>query len=216
MCPRLITPRRSPRAGPALRSPHSRPRSTASGAASAQRCSRTGCAGDSSFGAPLWGRPLQEQPLEHHPNHALVLADLDPDLHGLAFGISAASSGKAKNIGGSARALTSSGMFSKRSRGGLQRVPTAMALGLRPRGAMLTPCVAGSISPPMSARSSWSFRPRRTGPPRTSRPVGTCRRPTPPRGRAAPTPCRAQRHRRNRLGNCQAERSHDRGTQRNI
>jgi len=35
-------------------------------------------------------------------------------------------------------------------------------------------------------------------------------------GRAAPTPCRAQRHRRNRLGNCQAERSHDRGTLRNI
>jgi hypothetical protein len=35
-------------------------------------------------------------------------------------------------------------------------------------------------------------------------------------GRAAPTPCRAQRHRRNRLGNCQAERSPDRGTLGNI
>ena len=44
------------------------------------------------FDAPLGGGPLWEQSLEHaprDPDHAVVLADLDPELHGLAFGIPA-------------------------------------------------------------------------------------------------------------------------------
>ena len=42
--------------------------------------------------ASLGRWPLQELPLEHslrHPEHASVLADLDPELHGLPLGIPA-------------------------------------------------------------------------------------------------------------------------------
>jgi hypothetical protein len=45
-----------------------------------------------SLDAPLGGGPLREQPLEHalrDPDHAVVLADLDPELHGLPIGIPA-------------------------------------------------------------------------------------------------------------------------------
>jgi len=42
--------------------------------------------------APFGGGPLREQPLEHpsrDPDHAVVIADLDPELHGLPLGIPA-------------------------------------------------------------------------------------------------------------------------------
>jgi hypothetical protein len=48
--------------------------------------------------APLGGGPLREQALEH-PDHAVVLADLDPEFHRLAFGIPAGVLGKVKNMG---------------------------------------------------------------------------------------------------------------------
>jgi hypothetical protein len=51
-------------------------------------------------------------------------------------------------------------------------------LGLRSGPSMLAPGVAVPVSPPMSAKSSLSFRSRRIGRPRTSRPVGTWRQPT--------------------------------------
>jgi hypothetical protein len=44
------------------------------------------------FDAPLGGGPFGQEPLEHpprHPDHAAVLADLDPELHGLPLGIPA-------------------------------------------------------------------------------------------------------------------------------
>jgi len=53
-----------------------------------------------------------------------------------------------------------------------------MRLGSRPADAMLAPCVAVPVSPPMSARSSSSSRSRRIRQHRTSRRVGTWRRPT--------------------------------------
>jgi hypothetical protein len=43
------------------------------------------------FDASLGGGPLSGQPLEHpprHPDHAAILADLDPELHRLPLGIS--------------------------------------------------------------------------------------------------------------------------------
>jgi hypothetical protein len=49
--------------------------------------------------AALRGGPLREQPLEHaprHPDHAVVLADLAPELHGRALGIPAGVLGKGK------------------------------------------------------------------------------------------------------------------------
>jgi hypothetical protein len=42
------------------------------------------------FDALLGGGPLREQPLEHpprNPDHAAVLANLDPELHGLPLGV---------------------------------------------------------------------------------------------------------------------------------
>jgi hypothetical protein len=48
---------------------------------------------------PLGGGPLGEQPLEHaprDPDHAVVPADLDPELHGLPLGIPAGVLGVAK------------------------------------------------------------------------------------------------------------------------
>jgi hypothetical protein len=42
------------------------------------------------FHAPLGGGRLREETLKHpprHPDHAAVLADLDPELHGLPLGI---------------------------------------------------------------------------------------------------------------------------------
>ena len=45
-----------------------------------------------SLDAPLGRGALREQPLEHpprHPDHAVVLADLDPELYGLPLGIPA-------------------------------------------------------------------------------------------------------------------------------
>ena len=42
------------------------------------------------FHAPLGGGALREQPLDHaprDPDHAVVLADLDPELHGRPLGI---------------------------------------------------------------------------------------------------------------------------------
>ena len=52
----------------------------------------------------LGSGPLAEQALEHaprDPNHAAVLADLDPELHGLPLGTPPASSGKVNNISAS-------------------------------------------------------------------------------------------------------------------
>jgi hypothetical protein len=75
-----------------------------------------------SLDAPLGGGPLREQPLEHaprHPDHAVVLANLDLELHGLPLGIPRAFSGKVKNIGVSGRGALSE-MFSIRSAIGLQ------------------------------------------------------------------------------------------------
>ena len=43
------------------------------------------------FDAPLGRGPLREEPLEHaprHPDHTLVLADLDPELDSQPFGVS--------------------------------------------------------------------------------------------------------------------------------
>ena len=53
-----------------------------------------------------------------------------------------------------------------------------MRLGSRPADALLAPCVAVPVSPPMSARSSSSSRSRRIGQHRRSRPAGMSRRPT--------------------------------------
>jgi hypothetical protein len=47
--------------------------------------------------AALGSRPFREEALEHaprDPDHAVVLADLDPELDGLLLGVPVASSGK--------------------------------------------------------------------------------------------------------------------------
>jgi hypothetical protein len=52
-----------------------------------------------SLDAPLGRGALREQPLEHpprHPDHAMVLADLDPELHRLPLGIPAGVLGEVK------------------------------------------------------------------------------------------------------------------------
>ena len=49
------------------------------------------------FDAPFRCRPLRQQALEYapsHPDHALVLADLDPELYSLSLGIPADVLGK--------------------------------------------------------------------------------------------------------------------------
>ena len=52
------------------------------------------------FDALLGGGPLREQPLKHparDPCHAVVLPDLDPELHSLALAFQRATSGRVKN-----------------------------------------------------------------------------------------------------------------------
>jgi hypothetical protein len=66
----------------ARRSPHSHPRLTGTGAASARRWSRTGSAGGNGPRRTAGGGPLREQPLEHpprHPHHSLILAISTPN-----------------------------------------------------------------------------------------------------------------------------------------
>ena len=56
--------------------------------------------------ASLGGGPLREQALEYaprDPDHAMVLADLDPELHGLPLGIQRAPRGTIGN--GAPRAI---------------------------------------------------------------------------------------------------------------
>jgi hypothetical protein len=56
------------------------------------------------FDAPLGRGSLREQPLEHaprDPDHPAVLADRDPELHGLPVGIPAAVLGDGEEHGGS-------------------------------------------------------------------------------------------------------------------
>jgi len=74
------------------------------------------------FDAPLGGGPLGEQPLEHaprHPDHAAVLTDLHPKLHGLPLVIPAGVLAEGQEHRGSLE--PGSIMFSRRSQQGPQR-----------------------------------------------------------------------------------------------
>jgi hypothetical protein len=80
-CPATAEPSRKSR-----RSRHSHPRSIGAGAASARRCSRTWFVVGSTPRCAARGWRLREQPLKYpprHSDHAVVLADLDPELDGL-------------------------------------------------------------------------------------------------------------------------------------
>jgi hypothetical protein len=60
------------------------------------------------FDASLRRGTLREQPLEHaprEPDHAAVLADLDPDFHRLPIGVPAGVLGKADWGNGASRAI---------------------------------------------------------------------------------------------------------------
>jgi hypothetical protein len=55
--------------------------------------------------APLGGWPLRQKALEdapRNPDHTTVLADLDPELHGLLLGVPAGILGEGKEQGGPA------------------------------------------------------------------------------------------------------------------
>jgi hypothetical protein len=63
------------------------------------------------FDAPLGGGPIGREPLEYaprHPDHAAVLADLDPELHGLPLGIPAGDLGEGEEHGDGDRDLAPS------------------------------------------------------------------------------------------------------------
>jgi hypothetical protein len=104
------------------------------------------------------------------PRH--LCADLDPELHGLPIGVPSGVPGEGEETWGSARALTSLGMFSKRSRRELQRARRPMAWDRAPAALCSPMCGRARLSSDVS-EIKLVFSIRRTGPPRTSRPVGS-------------------------------------------
>jgi hypothetical protein len=77
----------------------------------------------------------------------VVLADLDPELHGLPIRVPATVLGKGEEHGASLALIGLLRVFSKRSSPGLQRLPTVSYLGLRRAPAMLAPYVALPTDP---------------------------------------------------------------------
>ena len=98
------------------------------------------------------------------PDDAGLFADLDAKLHGLLLGVPVGVLGEGEEHGGfRSRAGSDQRSLNVRSNEGNAKIAR---LGPDTRRSDLPPCAAGFASPPMSARSSSSCRPRRASQPR--------------------------------------------------